>query len=109
AYKFLWQKLRGYPNPEALSLAERWGLLFLAVGSILYVAFFVGHFLHNVITRAVGAMGGVGIWFAMGIIVSAVLYYVALSRFRKNIRALHRAARGRRHSAGMARDGLHGG
>lgn len=94
AFRFLWLKIRGLPAPQTMSLAERWGLVLMAVGTAVITSLFIGHIIYSTNAYMITRFDGVGGIISLALLTACVLYCLALWRFAGTIRALHRADRG---------------
>src|ERR1044071_8928617 len=93
SFKLLLLKLKGRQAPDAMTLAERWGLVFMAVGTAIISTVYVGHVLYTANVWTINTLHGLGAWFAIGILVLCGAYFFALWRFAARLRAMQRAAR----------------
>lgn len=93
AFKYLGHRMRGGTAPDGMTLAERWGLVFMALGTALITSLFFLHILYHANSRAIDAMGGVGFWIGLSVLVLSGLYFVGLYRYARKLRAMQRVDR----------------
>ena len=93
AFRFFWLKLRGRPTPYTMTLAERWGLVFMAGATALFTTLYIGHILYSADVYSIMNLSGLGGVFAVIILSSCALYFIALWRMAGRLRAMHRVDR----------------
>ena len=93
AFQYLALKMRGQATPDAMSVAERWGLLLMAVGTALITSLYFLHILYHANSRAIDALGGFGFWIGLSLLGLFVLYVVSLYRYAGKLRAMQRVSR----------------
>jgi hypothetical protein len=97
----------GRRAPEAMTVADRWGLALFGIATALFTIFFVGNIIYGYEIFFVGSFKstqraqslaqrgllGLGGWLAFGFVTVCALYWYSLWRFAGKIRALGRVAR----------------
>lgn len=93
SFRLLIMKMRGRPVPYTMTLSERWGLAFMAIGTAIFTTLYLAHILYRADQWTITTLNGIGGIFALGIFLSCFLYFFALWRFTRKLRAMHRADR----------------
>ena len=102
AIAYIKLRLRGRPAPEGITAAERWGLAFMAVGTVIVSSIYFGHILYGIEATAIEALNGFGVWVGIGLVIMAIIYAYSLYRYSGKLRAMHRAARVSRARSAIA-------
>jgi sensor histidine kinase YesM len=85
--------LRGRPAPFTMTTAERWGLLFMGVGTVIFTSVYLLNILYTANSRFIqyfGGFGGIIVIVLMGL---TVFYFYSVWKFSVKIRAMQRANR----------------
>ncbi len=93
SFRFLLLKIKGRAAPDPMTLAERWGLVLMAVGTTLFSSLYLGHIFYSASVWTANNLNGVGGWFIVALLTAFVAYILSLWRFSRKLRAMHRAAR----------------
>ncbi len=99
--RFLWLKMRGRPTPEVMTIADRWGLAIMSVGTTICFSLFVLHVMYSADVWTIQAMAGLGAWLAFAHMAACGFYFFAVWRFSRKLRAMHRAERVRDGPVGV--------
>jgi len=108
AFKYLTHRMRGGTAPEGMNLAERWGLVVMALGSAIIGGLFFLHILYHANSRSIDTLGGLGFWFGIAILVISGLYFATLYRYARKLRAMQRVSRMRETPGPSAAPSLSG-
>jgi hypothetical protein len=96
AFRFLVLRIRGRQAPGRMTLAERWGLVLMSVGTAVFTTLYIGHILYSANAYFVTNFGGFGSIFGVAILAGCALYFIALWRFSGKLRAMQQADRAAR-------------
>ncbi len=87
-------KVKGRQVPDDLmGIGERWGLVFMAVGTTVFFSLYILHILYSADVWTVKNMAGLGAWLAGIHMGACVLYFYLLWRLSARIRVISRADR----------------
>ena len=102
AWRFVGIRLKGRPAPDAMTGAERWGLVFMGIGIAVVGIVYLEIILLEIEVDAVKNMGGFGALLVIAVYVAAGLYFYSLRKFAQKMRAMQSGAMRRRAIGGGA-------
>ena len=68
-----------------MGLAERWGLLFMATGTLVFTTLFVSHTFFTKNAIIVSDLGGIGGLFTLGLCTACALYFITMWRMARKL------------------------
>ena len=93
AFSLVMLKLRGRPAPFTMTTAERWGLLFMGVGTVIFTSVYLLNILYTANSRFIQYFGGLGGIIVIVLMALTVFYFYSVWKFSVKIRAMQRANR----------------
>ncbi len=85
-----------------MTIADRWGLAIMSVGTTICFSLFVLHMMYAVYVWTIQNMAGLGAWLTSIHMAACGFYFFAVWRFSRKLRAMHWAERVGDGPAGVA-------